>query len=138
MNSELIEAVARVICEHEGFAATITALQARVDAAEKLGLALADAEAEYRRFYQLHGRDDMRTGRAWDKMRRRGDAAARAGLLAFSLISLAILPQAGRRDLLALAGDGDFFTDQATGGKNGHEAGEEADESEFRSHWLVN
>ena len=51
--------------------------------AEKLALALADAEAEYRRFYQAHGAGDMRTGRAWDKMRRRGDMI-RAALAAIT------------------------------------------------------
>lgn len=37
--------------------------------------ALANAEAEYRRSHDLFGTDDMRTGRAWDAMRRAGDKA---------------------------------------------------------------
>lgn len=36
---------------------------------------LAAAEATYRQTHDLHGDDDMKTGRAWDRMRRSGDAA---------------------------------------------------------------
>lgn len=39
---------------------------------------LASAEAEYRRLHDLHGDGDIRTGRAWDRMRRRGDEARAA------------------------------------------------------------
>lgn len=39
---------------------------------------LATAESEYRKLHDLHGDDDMRTGRAWDWMRRKGDAARKA------------------------------------------------------------
>lgn len=39
---------------------------------------LATAEAEYRKLHDLHGDSDMRTGRAWDRMRRKGDAARAA------------------------------------------------------------
>lgn len=35
---------------------------------------LAEAEADYRKCHDLHGDSDMRTGRAWDRMRRAGDA----------------------------------------------------------------
>ena len=38
----------------------------------------AEAEAAYRLAYQLHGRSDIKTGRAWDRMRRAGDAARQA------------------------------------------------------------
>lgn len=41
-------------------------------------VALATAEAEYRKLHDLHGDDDMRTGRAWDWMRRKGDEARAA------------------------------------------------------------
>ena len=36
---------------------------------------LATAEQTYRQMHDTHGADDLRTGRAWDKMRRTGDAA---------------------------------------------------------------
>lgn len=36
---------------------------------------LADAEHAYRTAYELHGADDIRTGRAWDLMRRAGARA---------------------------------------------------------------
>lgn len=36
---------------------------------------LATAAFEYRKAHDLHGDGDLRTGRAWDKMRRKGDAA---------------------------------------------------------------
>ena len=35
--------------------------------------ALSVCEREYRRCHDLYGRSDMRTGRAWDAMRRAGD-----------------------------------------------------------------
>jgi len=37
--------------------------------------ALANAEYEYRHLHDLHGDSDIRAGRAWDWMRRKGDAA---------------------------------------------------------------
>lgn len=40
--------------------------------------ALATAEAEYRHLHDLHGGADIRTGRAWDWMRRKGDEARAA------------------------------------------------------------
>lgn len=39
---------------------------------------LETAEYEYRKMHDLHGDGDMRTGRAWDLMRRKGDAARKA------------------------------------------------------------
>ena len=41
-------------------------------------LSLATAEAEYRHLHDLHGDGDMRTGRGWDWMRRKGDEARAA------------------------------------------------------------
>lgn len=35
----------------------------------------AETEAEYRKAHDLYGDGDMRAGRAWDRMRRSGDAA---------------------------------------------------------------
>ena len=40
--------------------------------------ALADAEQAYRKAHDLYGGGDIRTGRAWDAMRRAGDAARQA------------------------------------------------------------
>jgi len=40
--------------------------------------ALANAEYEYRYMHDLHGDDDLRAGRAWDWMRRKGDDARAA------------------------------------------------------------
>lgn len=45
------------------------------DEARALLEALAAAEKEYRFRHDLHGDDDMQTGRAWDQMRRAGDIA---------------------------------------------------------------
>ncbi len=39
---------------------------------------LANAEADYRRLHDLYGRGHIQTGRAWDRMRRAGDAARAA------------------------------------------------------------
>lgn len=39
---------------------------------------LETAEYEYRKLHDLHGDGDLRTGRAWDWMRRKGDAARKA------------------------------------------------------------
>ena len=39
---------------------------------------LQDAEANYRHCHDLYGGGDMKSGRAWDLMRRRGDAARSA------------------------------------------------------------
>jgi len=40
---------------------------------ELLANSLAEAEKEYRRCYEVLGGDNIKTGRAWDLMRRYGD-----------------------------------------------------------------
>jgi hypothetical protein len=39
---------------------------------------LSDAEASYRKAHDLYGGGDIRTGRAWDRLRRAGDKARAA------------------------------------------------------------
>ena len=47
---------------------------AEFDALEKLARALASAEWRYRCMYQSHGGDSLEAGRAWDRMKRAGNA----------------------------------------------------------------
>lgn len=55
-------------CESE-----IEALRAERDWWQGAAKALAEREADYRHNHDVHGRGDMKTGRAWDLMRRQGD-----------------------------------------------------------------
>lgn len=51
----------------------IKALRAERDWWQGAAKALAEREADYRHNHDVHGRGDMKTGRAWDLMRRQGD-----------------------------------------------------------------